>query len=240
MDKLGNFELNQIYTGDARELARGIPDESVDLIFTDPPYPKEYLPLYGWLAEEAHRILKPGGSLFALFGHYYALDVLDLVRPHLNYQWLMCMYQPTSNNSYRCFPRHVDVYWKPIMWFTKGIYRGPFLADGINTTVPDKRYHHWGQGVRWVSSFVERMPKDLVILDPFTGGGTVPAVCKMLHRNYLAFEISPTTAELARQRVANTQPPLPFIQAQQGQNLATRCQKSVPEYRSAVFVRPPR
>jgi DNA modification methylase len=27
-----------IYTGDARELSRAIPDESVDLIFTDPVY----------------------------------------------------------------------------------------------------------------------------------------------------------------------------------------------------------
>lgn len=30
--------LNQIVTGDARELAKRIPDESVDLIFTDPIY----------------------------------------------------------------------------------------------------------------------------------------------------------------------------------------------------------
>ena len=38
MDKLGNFDLNRIYTGDARILAKGIPDASVDLIFTDPPW----------------------------------------------------------------------------------------------------------------------------------------------------------------------------------------------------------
>jgi len=46
------------------------------------------------------------------------------------------------------------------------------------------------------------------VVDPFTGGGTVPAVCKMLGRQYLAFEIDPATADTARERVRNTQPPL--------------------------------
>jgi DNA modification methylase len=48
------------------------------------------------------------------------------------------------------------------------------------------------------------------VFDPFTGGGTVPAVCKMLNRQYLAFEINSKTAELARERVRITQPPLPI------------------------------
>ena len=56
---------------------------------------------------------------------------------------------------------------------------------------------------------------DAVILDPFTGGGTVPAVCKMLGRNYIAFEIEPATAEAARERVLNTQPPLFVLEPEQ-------------------------
>ena len=61
---LGPNDENQgVYTGDARHLALDIPDGSIDLIFTDPPYSKKYLPLYGWLAFMAERILKPGGFL---------------------------------------------------------------------------------------------------------------------------------------------------------------------------------
>jgi len=213
---LGPNDENQgIYTGDARELARAIPDESVDLIFTDPPYPKEFLPLYGWLAEESARILKSGGSLFALAGGYWLMDVLDLVKPHLQYHWLCCMYHPTVTHSYRCFPKRLDVYWKPILWFTKNGYTGPFLADGINTSIPDKRFHTWGQQERWAFSFLQRMPSDWVIVDPMVGGGTVPAVCKMLGRRWLAFEIDPDTAERARERVRNTQPPLFVMEPEQ-------------------------
>ena len=47
---LGPNDENQgIYTGDARELAEAIPDESVDLIFTDPVYDR--IDDYRWLAE---------------------------------------------------------------------------------------------------------------------------------------------------------------------------------------------
>lgn len=36
--KLGKFETNNIYLGDSYELIKGIPDKSVDLIYTDIPY----------------------------------------------------------------------------------------------------------------------------------------------------------------------------------------------------------
>lgn len=36
--KLGKYELNKIYQGDSIELVEGIPDGSIDLLLTDPPY----------------------------------------------------------------------------------------------------------------------------------------------------------------------------------------------------------
>ena len=61
MDRLGAFELNHIYTGDAKELTKDIPNESIDLIFTDPVY--QNLDDYEWLAQEAARLLKPNSTL---------------------------------------------------------------------------------------------------------------------------------------------------------------------------------
>ena len=45
-------------------------------IFTDPPYGKEYLPLYEELAKLAVRVLKPGGSLVFLIGHIILDEVI--------------------------------------------------------------------------------------------------------------------------------------------------------------------
>ena len=35
---IGKFELDSIVCGDAYKLIKQIPDKSIDLIFTDPPY----------------------------------------------------------------------------------------------------------------------------------------------------------------------------------------------------------
>jgi hypothetical protein len=56
-----------------------------------------------------------------------------------------------------------------------------------------------------------------LVWEPFAGGGTIPAVCKMHHRNYIAFEIDPATAVAARERVANTQPMHPAFVADQSE-----------------------
>ena len=37
-----------------------LPDNSVDMIFSDPPYVKDLIHTYDWLAQEAARVLKPG------------------------------------------------------------------------------------------------------------------------------------------------------------------------------------
>lgn len=64
----------------------------------------------------------------------------------------------------------------------------------------------------WLNGFC---PVNGICLDFFVGFGTVPAVCKMLGRNYLAFEIDPATADAARERVLLTQPPLFVPQPEQ-------------------------
>jgi len=64
----------------------------------------------------------------------------------------------------------------------------------------------------WLGCFSH---SNAIVFDPFTGGGTVPAVCKMLSRNYLGFEIDPATADAARERVLLTQPPLFVPQPEQ-------------------------
>src|SRR5215472_11153137 len=54
--------------GDAREVLADIPDNSIPLILTDPPYGNEAERLYEWLSEFADRVLMPGGSLICYTG----------------------------------------------------------------------------------------------------------------------------------------------------------------------------
>jgi DNA modification methylase len=54
-----------------------------------------------------------------------------------------------------------------------------------------------------------------IILDPFCGSGTCPAVCIEFGCHYLAFELDPQTAETARERLAEILPPIIIPEFQQ-------------------------
>ena len=76
MEKLGEFELNRTVLGDCMILAKQLPDNSIDLIVTSPPYadtvsygnsvkiltPEEYIGWFLPLFHEAKRFLKDTGS----------------------------------------------------------------------------------------------------------------------------------------------------------------------------------
>ena len=225
MDKLGpyllgpNDENQGIYTGDARVLAESIPDESVDLIFTDPVY--QNFDDYAWLAETGKRILKPSGDCIVYLANYHLDKVIAAMTPFLDYRWLLSQKKMSSGTliwSYRLFSHVI-----PALWFSKGPPRkGPRRVDFFHGS-PDGRAvnHGWSkntkENVRWLNRF--GLPED-VIFDPFSGGCSIIAACKMLGRRWLAFEIEPPTAELGRKQVCETQPPLFVVPQPQQLDLA--------------------
>jgi DNA modification methylase len=217
-DRLGPYLLgpndtpeNGIYTGDARELALAIPDESVDLIFTDPVY--QNIDDYRWLAETAARVLKENRACLAFCGIGYLPETYDALRDGgLSYRWQMIGY--TTNEVKRRRAPPGKCLYTALSWYEKGhSHRVKFMLDVRTVTAHTSSSNHgWSKPPLIPWYYLDGMTKDnYIILDPFTGGGTVPAVCKMLGRRYLAFEIDPATAETARQRVRDTQPPL-FVQ----------------------------
>ncbi|RLT40449.1 MAG: site-specific DNA-methyltransferase [Chloroflexi bacterium] len=95
---------NVIHQGDSLEILRHYPDESVDLVFADPPYnldkaysvyddgqaDQKYVEWCNeWLAEYA-RILKPTGSLFVLNLPRWAIHHAHFLNQHLHFQnWIV-------------------------------------------------------------------------------------------------------------------------------------------------------
>lgn len=115
MEKLGIFELNKIYHGDCVEMMKNIPDNSIDLIFADPPYNLQlnnelYRPdqtkvdavndvwdkfesfeeydkfTIPWL-QECHRILKNTGS-FWVIGTYHNIFRVGTILQNLGF-WIL-------------------------------------------------------------------------------------------------------------------------------------------------------
>ena len=76
MERLKELKINKIYLGDCIEEMKKIPDNSIDLIVTSPPYadtvsyghkvkvfnPEEYVNWFLELSKEMQKFLKPTGS----------------------------------------------------------------------------------------------------------------------------------------------------------------------------------
>lgn len=209
--------LNQIVTGDARVLAERIPDESVDLIFTDPVYSER--PLYDWLGTVARRILKPAGAMLCWSnGKWHRENANWLEAAGLTYRYDFGCVIVTG-----AAPMNGKIISKTnrLIWLDTGEQskmRG-YLADGYASVIWSRLHSEWSwtKNPVYCEQAIEAfISPDAIVFDPFAGQGTIPSVASMAGRNYIAFEIDPATAERARARVANTQAMHPvFLEEQE-------------------------
>jgi len=200
-------EHQGIYTGDALELAEAIPDESVDFIFTDPVY--WHIDDYLWLAEVASRVLKPTGTVLAQVGALFWIEAQNAFREvgeMVHLPPIIEVYH-FSTTAFQVGSVRILSGYQPYIWAIKTMRTLSIMNRSFGKR--DKVHHEWGDGANFFSRYIQVLTEsDQVIFDPFTGGGTVPAVCKMLGRKWLAFEINPAVAERAQERVRNTPSPL--------------------------------
>lgn len=197
-----------IVCGDARELATRIPDESVDLVFTDPVY--ERIEDYAWLAQEAARVLKPGGACLAWCSSIRQYAVHPVMVPHLTF--VLPLTYTKIAKSYRAFAYRTFLWTTPCLWFHKGkTHDHQWLIDTVvdvdgnaivSTDTPPTDSYKWHKNPeahrRWLRALC---PEGGVVWDPFTGSGSLPVECRLLGRRFVASEMKPDVAATAQARV---------------------------------------
>jgi len=191
----------RIIEGDLSKVGSQITDNSVDLIFTDPPYDEKSIELYEKLAELAKRILKPGGSLICYAGHYAVPEICALMQKHLKFWWLIACKH--SGASARLPGKWIFVEWKPLLWFVKGGRRDKeYVADYVQSQTSNKKFHDWEQGIEEAQYFIKHLTQDgELVCDPFCGSGTTCIAALNLKRDYVAIEKDGDTAKIARKRI---------------------------------------
>jgi site-specific DNA-methyltransferase (adenine-specific) len=203
----------EIRLGDFRHLFAADPDQcddgehwpmagQVDAIITDPPYPAEFLELFGnldgdvnpidGLAEVSARILKPGGICAVMIGQSYLPEIVARMSKALDYRWTLAYLTP-GGQAVQVWDRKVNTFWKPILLFTNGKpENADWLGDVTTSAVNDndKNHHYWGQSESGMADLIERLskPGDLVC-DPFLGGGTTAVVCHQLGRRFIGCDV---------------------------------------------------
>jgi hypothetical protein len=194
--------VDGLYLGDFRKIGDKIPDASVDLIFTDPPYDRKAIELYDGLGEFAARVLRPGGSLIAYVGQIQLPDAVADLSKHLRYWWTCSCYH-SGPSLLRMNEYGIVNGWKPMLWFVKET-RGDkttFVND-VATGSREKSHHEWQQSEAEARYFIELLTEqDGFVVDPFCGGGTTPVACVGLGRKWAAFEIDEANLARASERI---------------------------------------
>ena len=209
-----------IYHSSCAELAAVVPEGSVDIIITDPPYPKEFLPCWSELGEFAVHALKPGGSLVALSGVMFLPEVqARLDKPGLEYWWALNfdMLRGNSPGNY-VWPRRLNQYWKPLLWYRRSGGDNPELLiksdyiHGGGYNGKDKRFHKWSQMNQSILNICQKFarPGELIV-DPFVGGGTTAIAALALGCEFIGADIDAAAVETTRRRMLEYQPVMPGV-----------------------------
>ena len=178
-----------------------LPKESIELVFTDPPYDEASIPLFGTLAELSEPIMPEGASLLTYFGHYSAPRVLSLMTPHLKFWWLIAINQTGPRRTLE--GKNVWIHWKPMAWFVKG-GRGnnELVDDAIFSRMPGKEQHEWEQHTDEFLYYIQRLTDvDQTVLDPMMGSGTTGIAALDLGRKFIGIEQDPIKFAQASERI---------------------------------------
>jgi ParB-like chromosome segregation protein Spo0J len=188
----------EVRHGDFREVLADVGD--VDAIITDPPYPHEFIPLLGDLAEWADKVLTPDGVMAVLIGQTYLPEVYRLLDGHRPYRWTACYL--TDGPGYVSHPRKVQSNWKPLIVYGGG----PRFADVVRSEGSDanaKTLHKWGQDYNAFHTIIERLTtRGQTVADPFMGSGTTLLAARALGRHAIGCDTELEHVNTAKERVA--------------------------------------
>lgn len=225
--------MNKVIHGDCLEVMKSIPDKSIDLIITSPPYnlgkghhtgnkrhqayddnlpEAEYQKWQIEVLSECYRILKDDGSI--IYNHKNRIKKWIQITP---YEWLLktsfiikqelVWFNRSQNfDKIRFYPMTERIYW---------------LAKKPDTQLFNAINHHdlfgneWkAVGTKWkhTRAFPEKLVEDMlacfpdakIILDPFAGSGTTWVACKNTGRNYILIEKEQEYIDIINARLKST------------------------------------
>lgn len=211
---------SRIILGDCLEVMRGMADNSVDLVVTDPPYSTPTITSFGRkkvynlgdlsiqefyfrsVKAELERLLKPDGRVFIfcddkyypiLFGVFYDWQNKNLL---IWDKGRIGMGNPFRKQHELIFYVNRETYQ----------YR---KSDGVTHYPTILKFSHDSNkqhGAQKPLALIEHLIKGFsdehqTVLDPFLGSGTTALAAQQLNRRYIGIEINPDYVKIAEERL---------------------------------------
>lgn len=199
------LEKNKIYCGDCLDIMKDIPDKSIDLVLTDPPYGMNFqsnhrktqhnkienddsFPL--WIFKEFNRIAKRAVYVFCRWD-----NLVELPKPTSVLAWVK------NNWSMGDLKHEHGRQWEAICFYPQEEHEFiKRIPDVIKANRTGNNLHPTEKPVDLMIQIIQANKGD-VILDPFTGSGSTLVACQELHRNFIGIEISPEYCKIAEDRL---------------------------------------
>ena len=229
--KLGDYELNRIYCMDCYEAIKKIPDKSVDLIVTDPPYELE---TEGSKENNNSKSFANCNNQISTISDGIDLEILDefmrVMKKTNIYIWCNKKQIPQYLDFFvaKCKCKFEIMVWcksnpTPLcggnylidkefcLYFRDGIKlnttfetASTYWVTSKNKSDKDKFAHPTIKPLYIIQNLIKNSSNvGDVVFDPFMGSGTTAVACKNIGRNYIGFEINPKWAKIAEDRLNN-------------------------------------
>ncbi len=184
-----------IINADCRDVLPLIPDKSIDLVLTDPPYKDDdvdsvyYLCLLGRFANlkfNDYVIFFNNSSrlydLFKLLGRPYRILIWSKGVVKYAWRWEPILIYSSSNPSFK---------------INKNIYSDHLPYQPL---CKSQSHHKYEKPIKLLNTLVSFIPQDKIILDSFMGIGTTLVAAKKLGRKCIGIEIEEKYCRIAADR----------------------------------------
>jgi DNA modification methylase len=230
-------DLGTYVLGDAREVLKRLPPNSVDVVITDPPWGvgfDEYddFNVFLQVRDELYRVMKPDSWLVFFFNPKRIYDILPYLQK-FTYRW-MIPYVFAGFGTVSRNPLGTQASYSIIMVFSKGEpkvvtkRKDVIYSDELPVVEGNIREPQF-KPTFTVSVLVTMFSREGdLVLDPFAGYGSIPLVCELFGRRWLAIEVDEVKYMIAEKVVKSRK--VPDIKKLKDELMSMRKGKTIVEF----------
>ena len=213
----------QLFNDDCLKVLPTIPDKSIDLILTDPPYGMDYQSnrrkikynkikndsnIEDWLyisLRQFSRILKDNSHCYIFCSFHYLTKFIDYSKEFFELKNIL-IWEKNNHGSGDLKGNYAPKY-ELILFLTNGrkLLNGKRDSNILKYNKTNNKLHPTQKPLDLIEFIVNKSSnKNETVLDCFMGSATTALACKNLNRNFIGIEIDEQYFKTAKNRLEST------------------------------------
>lgn len=207
--------INKIICGDCLEVIKELPDKSIDLVLTDPPYgdncgygrggveiSNNQNPLFSlMMLSVVYEKLKNNSVVYMFFGKNHFEITKMYIEKYTEYKWIdWVVWDKKHFGMGKPFRKQFELL--AVLEKGDGLFKRMDLGDVLTEKRLDTEDHPHKKPTGLLQALIENSSEENnIILDCFAGSGSSLVAAQNTKRNFIGIEIDPKYCEIAKQRL---------------------------------------